>query len=62
MEIRALVIGATGIAGRGASQALLDEGAEVFGLSRHSEGLVAGVRHVKADVEDEPSLASALAR
>jgi len=61
MEIRALVIGATGIAGRGASQALLDEGAQVFGLSRHSEGLVAGVRHVKADVEDEPSLASALA-
>jgi nucleoside-diphosphate-sugar epimerase len=61
MEIRALVVGATGIAGRGASQALLDEGAEVFGLSRHSQGLVAGVRHVKADVEDAQSLASALA-
>ena len=37
MEIEALVIGATGIAGRGVSQELLDAGSRVHGLSRRSE-------------------------
>ena len=46
MEIEALVIGATGIAGRGVSQELLDAGARVHGLSRHRDGVVAGVEHV----------------
>jgi len=49
MEIRALVVGASGISGRGVSQAFLETGAAVFGLSRHSHGLVDGVQHVHAD-------------
>jgi nucleoside-diphosphate-sugar epimerase len=60
MEIKGLVVGATGIAGRGASQALLDIGATVHGLSRNGEGIVQGVGHVRADVLDEKSLRSAL--
>ena len=38
MEIVALVVGATGIAGRGVSQATPRCGARVYGLSRHREG------------------------
>lgn len=60
MEIKSLIIGATGIAGRGASQALLDAGATVYGLSRHSEGVVDGVRHIRADVLDATSLERSL--
>ena len=61
MKIKALVIGATGIAGRGASQALLEIGAEVFGVSRHGEGVVDGVRHIAADVLDPKALGEAIA-
>ena len=50
MQILALVVGATGIAGRGVSQELVDLGAEVFGLSRKPDGLVKGVTHVAADL------------
>jgi uncharacterized protein YbjT (DUF2867 family) len=50
MEIEALVIGATGIAGRGVSQELLNAGARVHGLSRHRDGVIAGVEHVGADL------------
>ena len=60
MEIRALVVGASGISGRGVSQALLETGATVFGLSRHSDGLVDGVQHVHADAQDDKSLAKSL--
>ena len=60
MEIRALVVGASGIAGRGVSEALLETGAAVFGLSRHSEGLVEGVKHLRADALDDKSLGEAL--
>ncbi len=60
MEIKSLIIGATGIAGRGASQALLNAGATVYGLSRHSEGVVDGVRHIRADVLDATSLERSL--
>jgi uncharacterized protein YbjT (DUF2867 family) len=40
MEIVALVVGATGIVGRGVSHELLEAGARVHGLSRHGEGIV----------------------
>ena len=56
MEIVALVVGATGIAGRGVSQELLHAGARVHGLSRHREGIVPGVEHVAADLLDPASV------
>ena len=52
MEIAALVVGATGIAGRGVSQELLDAGAGVHGLSRRRDGIVTGVEHRSADLLD----------
>ena len=60
MEIEALVIGATGIAGRGVSQELLNAGARVHGLSRHPNGVVVGVGHVGADLLDSESVNKAL--
>ena len=60
MKIVALVVGATGIAGRGISQELLACGAEVHGLSRKADGLVSGVRHVGADLLDPKTLARSL--
>ena len=60
MEIEALVIGATGIAGRGVSQELLNAGARVHGLSRHRDGVIAGVKHVGADLLDPESVNKAM--
>ena len=60
MEIEALVVGATGIAGRGVSQELLNAGARVHGLSRHREGIVSGVEHVAADLLDPASVNKAV--
>jgi nucleoside-diphosphate-sugar epimerase len=60
MKIVSLVVGATGIAGRGICQELLARGAEVHGLSRKSEGLVPGVRHVAADLLDSEKLKTSL--
>jgi nucleoside-diphosphate-sugar epimerase len=60
MEIVALVVGATGIAGRGVSQELLDAGASVHGLSRHQDGVIAGVEHVGADLLDPESVNKAM--
>jgi nucleoside-diphosphate-sugar epimerase len=60
MKIEALVVGATGIAGRGVSQELLDVGARVHGLSRHRDGVVAGVEHVGADLLDSAGLTKAV--
>ena len=60
MNIVGLVVGATGIAGRGACQELLRCGAEVLGLSRHPDGLVVGVRHVSVDLLDADRLRSSL--
>ena len=62
MEIVALVVGATGIAGRGVSQELLDAGARVHGLSRHRDGVVAGVEHIAANLLDPASLNKAVSR
>jgi nucleoside-diphosphate-sugar epimerase len=61
MKINAVVVGASGIAGRGACHALLAEGAEVLGVSRHPNGVLPGVRHVAADLLSG-SAAAALAR
>jgi len=61
MEIMALVVGATGIAGRGVSQELVDRGARVYGLSRKPEGLARGVTHVAADLINAESVNKAVA-
>jgi nucleoside-diphosphate-sugar epimerase len=61
MEIVALVVGATGIAGRGVSQELIDRGARVFGLSRKPDGLVRGVTHVAADLMNTEGVKRAVA-
>jgi len=61
MDIVALVVGATGIAGRGVSHELLAHGAKVYGLSRKPEGLVAGVTHVAADLTDAKGVKKAVA-
>src|ERR1700756_3343642 len=50
MKIEALVVGATGIVGRGVSEILLDHGAVVHGVSRHAHGLIPGVQHVAVDL------------
>jgi len=60
MKLDALVIGATGIAGRGVSKELLDQGAKVHGLSRRHDGLVGGVHPIAADLLDARSLTSAV--
>ena len=61
MEITALVVGATGIAGRGVSQELMAHGAQVYGLSRKAEGVAQGVTHVAADLTRAESVAKAVA-
>jgi nucleoside-diphosphate-sugar epimerase len=61
MDITALVVGATGIAGRGVSQELFNRGARVYGLSRRPEGLVTGVEHIGADLLAPGDVRSALA-
>jgi len=61
MQITALVVGATGIAGRGVSQELLEIGASVHGLSRKAEGLTPGVKHVAADLTNAESVNKAVA-
>ena len=60
MEIAALVVGATGIAGRGVSQELLERGARVYGAFARREGLVPGVEHVGADLLEPASVAKAV--
>jgi nucleoside-diphosphate-sugar epimerase len=61
MQIVALVVGATGVAGRGVSQELLDLGATVYGLSRKAEGLTLGVSHLAADLTNPESVSKAVA-
>jgi nucleoside-diphosphate-sugar epimerase len=60
MKIEALVVGATGIAGRGVSQELLAAGARVHGLSRHKDGIVPGVGHIAADLLDAANVGNAV--
>lgn len=60
MNIIGLVVGATGIAGRGVCQELLARGTEVHGLSRRAEGLSPSVQHVAADLLDPEKLKMSL--
>jgi nucleoside-diphosphate-sugar epimerase len=60
MRIEALVVGATGIAGRGVSQELINAGARVHGISRHRDGTISGVTHVAADLFDPASVVVAV--
>ena len=61
MGIVALVVGATGIAGRGVSQELVARGAKVHGLSRRPDGLAQGVSHIAADLMHAESVKNAVA-
>jgi len=60
MQRRALVVGATGIAGYNTTQALLRDGWPVVGLSRRPSNPIDGVEHVHADVLDPAAIESAL--
>ncbi|MFB2600103.1 SDR family oxidoreductase [Herbiconiux sp. P17] len=57
---RALVIGATGIAGQSLCRKLLDEGFTTYGLSRSANAPVEGVIPLAADLLDPASLAEAV--
>ena len=61
MQPIALVVGGTGIAGRGISRELLGSGRRVYSLARHSEGAVPGVETLNADLLDTGQLKSAVA-
>ena len=58
---RALVVGATGIAGQTVSRQLVEQGWEVYGLARGTQFSVPGVTPVTADLLDPASLSAALA-
>lgn len=60
-ERRALVIGATGIAGQTVSRQLAEAGWTTFGLSRSGSVHIPGVENVTADLLDPAGLAAALA-
>ncbi len=55
------MVGATGIAGQTVSKQLVEQGWDVYGLSRRSEFTVPGVTAVTADLLNPSSLATALA-
>ncbi|MDH6235873.1 SDR family oxidoreductase [Cryobacterium sp. CG_9.6] len=57
---RALVVGATGIAGQTVSRQLIEQGWLTFGLSRGGSSQVAGIENVAADLRDPAALTSAL--
>jgi nucleoside-diphosphate-sugar epimerase len=57
---RALVVGATGIAGQTVSRQLLDAGWDVYGLARRGNSMVDGVTPIQVDLLDAPATASAL--
>jgi len=58
---RALVAGVTGISGQVVARQLLKAGWEVYGISRRSDGLPAGVHHIKADLLDAEGVKASLA-
>lgn len=58
---RALVVGATGIAGQTVSRQLVDAGWEVHGLARRARRLPEGVVPVRADLLDAAATRTALA-
>jgi nucleoside-diphosphate-sugar epimerase len=58
---RALVVGVTGIAGQTVARQLLDQGWDVYGLSRRAKGVPEGVTALQADLLDADSVKAALA-
>ncbi|UTT63111.1 SDR family oxidoreductase [Microcella humidisoli] len=58
---RALVVGATGIAGQTVSRQLFEAGWEVHGLARRGNSMVEGVIPIQADLLDAEATAAALA-
>jgi len=58
---RALVVGATGIAGQTVSRQLVDGGWEVHGLARRGNSMVDGVTPIQADLLDPDATTTALA-
>lgn len=59
-ELRALIIGVTGIVGSGAAERLLSSGWDVTGVSRRAPRALVGVRHVRADLSDRDATVEAL--
>ncbi len=57
---RALVVGATGIAGQTVSRQLVEAGWEVHGLARRGNSMVDGVIPIQADLLDAEATAAAL--
>ncbi|TFW31494.1 SDR family oxidoreductase [Massilia horti] len=60
MRRTALVVGATGIGGRHVAQELLNNDWTVYGLARHPQIDIGGLRPVQADLLDPQDLAEAL--
>lgn len=58
---KALVVGATGIAGTAVASRLLEQGWTVVGLSRRSPSTVPGVQPVQADLTDRAAVAEVIA-
>ncbi len=58
---RALIVGVTGISGQVIAKQLLKDGWDVYGLSRRTEGLPAGVHHIKADLLNAEEVKTSLA-
>ena len=58
---RALIVGATGIAGQTVTRQLVEQGWEVFGLSRSGQTELPGATSITADLLDPDALAVALA-
>jgi len=58
---RALVVGATGIAGQTVSRQLVDAGWDVYGLARRGNSMVEGVTPIQVDLLDPDATAGALA-
>lgn len=60
MENIALVVGATGIAGRNLALELLQQGWRTYGIARHPRMDIHGLEMIKADLLDRDNLALAL--
>lgn len=60
MENIALVVGATGIAGRNLANELIGQGWRTYGIARHPKHDIDGLEMIKADLLDTENLAVAL--
>ncbi len=60
MQHRALIVGVSGVIGSALAERLLDDGWQVYGLSRGKTAVPAGCASIIADLADERSVAAAL--